>query len=298
VLQDGGVSVPSGSKMLFIKVGGTAAAPSYEYFDYQGTGWNDAFWPASTIKMMAAVAALETLENHGHSANTALRFEEDGGYIGPFLDVMNAAIIPSDNVAYDRLVFLVGFDEINTQFLTPENGYERSVIMRRYGVAGSLRDSPPIALVEDGRETTLPARHGSGTYACANEGNCTNAFELAETVRRIGMHERLADGERFRLTRGDLARLRYALASNPATWAYPGAQAVFPDGGVVVYRKGGLAGGWKIENAFFRDKLTGREYVVTLALPDTATDAKFAEITRVVLAALRAGTITATPVVP
>ena len=63
-------------------------------------------------------------------------------------------------------------------------------------------------------------------------------------------------------------------------------------------QEAGLAGGWKLDNAFLREKATGAEYVLTIVVPDSQSDASFAALARVVLGAFKAGRLSATPVVP
>ena len=89
-----------------------------------------------------------------------------------------------------------------------------------------------------------------------------------------------------------------ALSTNTGTWIYSGAQAVFGATGTYILHKTGLAGGWKIDNAFLREKATGAEYVLTIVVPDTITDASFQAISRVILAAFKAGHLSATPIAP
>ncbi|MBI3073639.1 MAG: serine hydrolase [Deltaproteobacteria bacterium] len=296
ILVADGVSVPANSKVAVVRITQSAGAFSYQYFDFKGTLFSDAFWPASTIKLFAALAALETLEDRGHSVRSNIHYA--GGYDGPFRTVMNDALIVSDNTSYDRLMLLAGFDEINTAFLAPERGFERTVLQRSYGAYNAIRNSPAITLDEGTKQTSIPARQGTGTYACANSGNCTNPFELGDAIRRVALHERLSDGERFRIFRDDLAYLRVALSTNKGQSIFSAAEAVFGAGNTVIYKKSGLAGGWRLDNAFLRDKATGEEYVVTIALPDTTPIPRFFDITKSSLSAIRAGRLTTTPVVP
>jgi hypothetical protein len=302
VLAADQVTVPSGAKILAVRITTVAGSPRYEYLGYAQTAFDDQFWPASSIKLMAALAAVETLEDFGFTvggATITYSGTAPDNYSGPFRTLVNNALIISDNQSYDNLVLFVGFDDLNTQFLRPDVGFERTVIMRRYGMVGSLRHSPAITLREGSRTVNLPARDGTGTYDCPDSGNCTNPFELSEAIRRVGMHERLPNGERFRLTREDLSYLRYALGTTAGDLIVPAAAQVFGTGNVLFYRKGGyVPGSYRIDNAFLRDKATGEEYVVTIALPDAAGSAPFGSITRSILNGFRHGTLFANPLTP
>src|SRR5690606_10002092 len=159
-------------------------------FDYRGTSDDrDDWWPASTIKLYAAVAALETLRARGLSPATEVTFHyAEGAVTARASELLRAAIAQSNNRAFDRLVELAGFDAAHPEFSTPRKGFVDTVSQRSYAHRlrypdgnGSNRHSPAITLEEGEQRVELPERPGSLEVQCADHGNCTTLRELAET---------------------------------------------------------------------------------------------------------------------
>jgi hypothetical protein len=59
-----------------------------------------------------------------------------------------------------------------------------------------------------------------------------------------------------------------------------------------------LAGGWRLENTWLRDKTTGESYLLTIVLADSLPLSVFQGIATSTLSAFSDGRLSTTPVVP
>jgi len=216
-------SPSAGFRALVVRIDeGDDGALTQQFYDYAGTADDrDGWWPASSVKIYAAVAALEQLHEMGFPITAWLTFEYEDGPVTLRMDqLIRQALELSSNAAFDRLVEFVGSDRINTEFFVPENGFEDTVFLRAYAGrhtdeesgAGTNRFSPRIVVRRGPRQRVIPAREGRGDYSCPNHGNCTTLFELAEVMRRIMLHDELPEALRYDLDAHDLRVLRGALA--------------------------------------------------------------------------------------
>ena len=259
-----------------------AAEPAATYFDWRGTSDDrDDWWPASSVKLYAAIAALEVLHGLGFSPNAALTFHYDAAgeeeVTLPLAQIVDAAIVPSNNAAFNRLVEIVGFDGINRDFFTARNGLGGTVFLRAYNATrrdpitghGVNRYSPRISIVEGTRHGELPARVGSGQYPCPDQGNCTTLRQLAEAMRRVMLHEHLPAAGRFALGPRELAVLRRALLSDGREHGILLVEALQlgfgADVPLRVYHKPGYANRWISDVMFVRRTDTDQRWLVALA---------------------------------
>jgi len=271
---------PEGFKALVVELerssDGTTVA---HYYDWQGTSDDrEDWWPASTVKIFAAVAALERMNELGFPVRSWLTYqyveESQPAPVTMRMDqIVRLAIGRSSNPDFDRLVELVGFDEINRDFLVPRNGIHDTVFLRGYGGrhrdettgVSTARHSPTITLRQGRRVQTLEARHGTGTYDCPDEGNCTTLLDLTETMRRVMLHEELPVAERYRLREPDLAVLRDALAVARNRHIAEVFEEAFGDAPVRVWHKPGYALQWVSDVLFIHRTDTGQRWVVAMA---------------------------------
>jgi len=278
LLQSQGFSPPERFKALVIMIdrGRPGAPPTYRAFDWHGTADDRAdWWPASTVKLFAAVAALEKTHALGMTPRAMLTYRYVDAPVTLRVDaVVRAALIESNNTAYDRLVEIVGFDELNGGFFVPRNGFISTVLLRGYGGrirdpvtgSGTLRQAPMITLREGARSATIPERNGRGTYTCPEQGNCTSLLELAETMRRVMLHEQLPASERFALGRPELALMRECLAApRPrGNGVVDGLRAAFGRR-VRLYHKPGFALQWFSDVVFVEHTRTHARWIVAMA---------------------------------
>jgi len=288
-----GYEPPPGTHLLAAReVSG--AHPGFDWFSLGDTGFvgsQDRYWPASTVKLITAVAALQTMARLGQSGAARISFvDDDGPYFGTVRQLAFEAVRVSSNAAYNRTVLVTGFDELNDQIL-PAWGLHHTVLQRRYtrppGVTElSLRHSPPMRWTEGEARGAIPARVGTGRHPeCPNEGNCTTLFELLEVLRRVVLHFELPPAERFELRDADADALRMAMLTSRSRMAL-GAEAAF--GEVVVYNKTGtVPGDDRLDHGLVVQLETGRRFLLALALPYNTTDNSDAqELARQTLIAL------------
>jgi len=205
------------------------------------------FWPASSVKLLAAVAALEYIGMFGFAGGT----EVSGSWIGDrtVRSVYEPAIIRSDSVSYDLLIQIAGVDFINREFV-PGHGLDSvtigsdlsglsilqspSYVLTDWMPVGDIpvSMSPEIEALPIRR--TVPARSASRYY----RSNNIDLFDLAEVVRRVMLADEIAVDHRFDLEDDDLAGLSTALcAARPAHYA-AGAIRVYGEDATVCGKSG------------------------------------------------------------
>lgn len=268
--------------------GGT---PGFEWHDYGDTGNATDFWPASAIKLYAAVAALELLNERGFPLDTIVSFErrEKGGAwtldcARTMREMLGEVFRRSSNEDYTLLLRLVGIDRINTQFLTPGRGFPHSALMRGYVLGrpyGYTREEAQRITLRsgDGRATTFEhqwsgrfyAEECGGTIIDARTGNVTSPRELAECLRRVLFAEHLTEADRYQLTPDQLEFLRHggagltgletrAESSGPAAWQN-GLDAVFPQ--ARFFHKCGVISNYALEVACVDDSAaSGKHFIL------------------------------------
>ena len=246
-------------------------------YDNGGTAFDrDNWWPASSIKIFAAVAALQVVRAKGFSPRATATFQyEERPRTLPVSKIVELALTPSNNRAFDRLVEIAGFDRINGRFFTPRNGFRGTVFLRSYArrvlnpetKLGTPRHSPAIELKEKKKTATLPERNGKGQFKCPYQGNCTTPWELAETMRRVMMHEHLPRAEQFALGEPELKVLRGALAGKRprGTSVVEALRGALGRAKVRHYHKPGYAYKWFSDNVFIHRPDTNQRWIVVIA---------------------------------
>jgi hypothetical protein len=265
--------------------------PEFTWQQYGETGEATDFWPASTIKLYAAIAALELLEERDLPLETTAIFEHreaDGPWVvdcaRTMREMLHAVFRRSSNEDYTLLLRLVGIDRINTHFLIPQRGFPHSALMRGYVLGrpyGYVREEAQritlrgregrIERVEHTWSGRFYAQERGGTIIDARTGNVTSARELAECLRRVIFHEHLPPAERYEISAEALAFLRFGgaglsgletkePASSPLAWK-DAADAVFP--AARFFHKCGVISNYALDLAFVDDAAeTGKRFIV------------------------------------
>jgi hypothetical protein len=268
-----------------------------QVFDYGGLatridGWN----PASTIKLYAAVSAIERLNRLGYGPEATVTFHYPRGDKTFTLEkLFEDAVHWSNNVAHNRMVQLAGFDNLNGPKGTLKRaGLHQSAIMRAYatreweaeGHAKSLRIAPRITLRQPAsrryraRKSTLPAAKGKAKTKCHGAA-CTSVSDLGKMMCRLMLHEQLPASKRLYLGEGPrqgpmLAFLRQRLnrarsASDPIWSALekrlvPESQRGKPErGGYQLFRKSGFSQDWKSDNFYIYQPHSRVRWIVVMA---------------------------------
>lgn len=259
-----GYDLPRGSAVYAAQVlkapGGSLRLLEYE----AGAGARaEDFWPASSIKVLVAVAALDFLQTLGFTG--AATVEWPSGWKSTVRQLVDDAINESANDAYDLLVQIAGFDRLNTTFLSPANGFPDTVIQRAY--AGyDIRSSPQLIVTDGPRTAVVPPRTSTTGYGCPDGGNCSNLYEMTESIRRVVLHDELPPSQRFNLDRADVRALNTALLLSEG-WIDPGVNRAF---GLRarIYNKPGFAGGLDcLDVALVDDVATGRRFLLGITTP-------------------------------
>ena len=233
-LAAAGYRLPAGAGVYAARITKEGGGLAYE--DFQGgvgaLGTN--FWPASSIKVLAAVGALEFVGRQGFTGAATVSF--GSGAPQTIRSIYDAAVRISDNAAYDALVEIAGVDYLNKEFLTPARGFPVTVIQRSYTVGGNLRVQPAMTITEGSKKVVIPARTGKVDTDCP-QGQCSNLFELSVSVRRLVLHNEIPDAERFKIAPADVVGLNSALLGAEG-WFEPAVSKVLGNG-VRIYGKPG-----------------------------------------------------------
>ena len=245
-------------------------------FDYHGTSSQNSGWnPASAIKIFAAIAALRRIDELGFSSRARVTFHGAQNYSTTVHELIEAAIINSNNIAYNRVVQLASFDKLHTELLTSRFGITQTALNRGYelskwqamGENPSLRVSPSITLVEGSKKTTLPAANSKANSICSSAA-CTSLQDLAESSRRLMLQEQLPADESFNLKTEDLIMLRRAMRSPDRTRGTEMVDrfaAVFKDPRVKFYSKPGFSADWFTDNAYIFDPTQNQAWIVVMS---------------------------------
>ncbi len=268
--------------------------PTFSWHDYKDSGQAQDFWPASCIKLYAAVAFLELLAAEGFPLATTVIFERqtDGCWeldcARTAKEMLSEVFRRSSNEDYTLLLRAVGIDRINTKFLRADRGFAKSALMRGYVTARPwvfpIKEPQRITLRSvDGRTKILEhtwtgvsySEQRGATIIDAKTGNVTTTREMAECLRRILYHEHLPEHERYHFTAEQLDFLRHgsgglvglktkAKESGPAAWT-GGVESVFPH--ATFYHKCGLISNYCLEVAAVDDtKDSGKSFLLVPAI--------------------------------
>ncbi|MDQ2826188.1 MAG: hypothetical protein M3Y04_04400 [Actinomycetota bacterium] len=262
-LAAAGTPVPPGADLYAARLGKDPGGTTYDDYVAGGGALGSAFWPASSIKVLAAVGALEHLGAMGYTGAATVTFA-DSGESSTVRAIYDAAIRRSSNADYDLLVQIAGVDWLNQEFLTPARGFPVTVIQHSYTVGGML-DSPAISITEAGRAATLPARAATQVAECP-AGNCSDLFEMSESVRRVVMNDEIPVADRFRIDRADVAGLTDALHGADGFFA-PAIVAVLGPG-TTIYSKPGEVLGRDCLDVTFVQTRTGQRYLLSGTVPE------------------------------
>ncbi len=289
-----GYTPPPGTLVFAGTVVPGLGQPAFVFHSMQEQGfigsWGN-FWPASTIKLLAAVGALHKLSEVSCDSGASISFsDDDGTYNGTVTNLIDLAIRISDNVAYNRLMLIGGFEEINGSLLDAAFGMPTMVLQRRYTrpfPESNLRTSPPMQYTQGTVSGTLPERLGTSTFPeCPNEANCITLAELVEGLRRVVLHEEIPTSERFTLSPADLQVLHTALLA-ASTKFQPGIGNALP-GPLRIYNKTGqVYDNDRLDHAFIVQENTGRIFFLAASMPyNTTNDGHMSLLAQQTLSAL------------
>lgn len=266
-----GMPVPEGFKALVVQVveGDPGDPPRYRSWDWRGTSRDrEDWWPASTVKVFAAVAALERLREWGFSPGARITFHYGTGDETRGVEALvRRALTASDNGAFDQLVEVVGGDDLNRWL--GRRGFGDTVLLRGYshrvtdpetGV-GVLRVSAPMTIGEGSRIREEPGRVGTIREGCRDLGNCTSLTDLCDLLRRVMLHPCLPAEDRLDLGPREVALLKSALSRRRVRGlgVVRGLREAFLPGRIACFHKPGFAMNWFSDHVFLRRRTGPRD---------------------------------------
>lgn len=260
-----GYDLPEHSDVYAVRVVDGPGGRTYEQFQAGGGALAEDFWPASSIKVLAALGALDYARSLGYTGAATVSFADDSD-VRTIRSIYEAAIRDSSNYDYDLLVRIAGVDRLNSVFLTAANGFPVTSITRSYAET-DVSDSPPMVIEEGDKRTYVPRRVGKLKPEC-DAGNCSNLFEMAESVRRIVLDDQLPAEQRFDLDPADIKDLRQALHDAEGFFP-PAVAAVFGDG-ATIYDKPGDTADFDCLDVAFIETAAGRRFLLAATVPHSS----------------------------
>ncbi|MEM9187963.1 MAG: serine hydrolase [Myxococcota bacterium] len=264
------VELPVRTHLLIGRVVNGTGQPAVEYYSLGDTGFQHShgrFWPASTVKLMAVVAALETLAEHGLSGDAELStVDDDGRCEESVARLYHRTLAISTNDTYNRMMRIAGLDEAAARF--ERWGLKDTALQRLYTrpfEGASLRTPSRIFLREGDRELTL--ERPEGTFRdprCPDDGNCTTLGDLVEVMRKVTLHHRLPVDDRFDLGDRDIARIHRAMRDS-RNRVELGMEALFSGEVDVLNKTGTVRGDDRLDHGLVR---FGRQrYLYAVSVP-------------------------------
>ncbi|HEV2758089.1 MAG TPA: serine hydrolase [Acidimicrobiales bacterium] len=264
-LKASGYEVPENASAYAVRVVEGPESRIYEQYEAGGGSLAGDFWPASSIKVLAALGALDFARSLGYSGGAMVSFD-DGGPSRTLRSIYEPAIRDSSNYDYDLLVRIAGLDRLNGEFLTARNGFAVTSISRSYSGL-EFRESPAIIIEEGDRRTYVPVRSAERDPEC-KAGNCSNLFEMTESVRRIVLSDQLPPEQRFDLHPDDLETLTGALLESEGFFADAVTGAL--GAGARIYSKPGDADGLDCLDVAFVESKGGKRFLVAATVPHSS----------------------------
>jgi hypothetical protein len=261
-LQALGYDIPDGANVYAVRVVDGPEGRIYEQYQAGGGPLATNFWPASSIKVLAALGALDYLKSLGYTGAATVTFDGDGPS-QTVRSIYEPAIRVSDNYDYDLLVQIAGRDWLNDEFLTARNGFPVTSLSRSY-TGLEFDESPGMTFSEGGRQTHVPPRKAQHEPECKT-GNCSNLFEMTESVRRIVLNDELPPEQRFDLAPADLKDLTASLLA--ADGFFDDAVAATLGPGAKIYSKPGDADGLDCLDVTFIQSRAGKRYLLAATVP-------------------------------
>jgi hypothetical protein len=275
-----GTLPPAGTEAYAARVVVGVEGPAYVLYESGGGAFVQDFWPASTVKLLAAIGALEFARTLGFTGDAVVAFET--GFSDRLRNICDRALVVSSNVDYDRTMQIAGFDRINTEVLTAARGFPTTVLQRSYTGDG-VRISPAMTLSEGSRSRSVAERTGTGDYGCGDrDGNCADLFELTEAVRRIVLDAEIPPVERFDLDPADVAALAGMLCRPETSFFLDGVVAALGGEPRICHKTGSVWSDDYLDHGLVEDPRTGRRVLLAAAVPDQGGD----DPSRAALAAL------------
>jgi hypothetical protein len=248
-----------------VRVVAGSESPGYVFYEAGGGAFSDDFWPASTIKLLAAIGALERVNEMGFSNEVYVSF--DSGYANPLSSIVERAIRVSSNEDYDRTVRIAGLTRLNDEFLTPGRGFPFTAIQASYSGMG-VTSSPGITFAQEGRVEHVAGYSGAPRGRCPGSGtNCTTLFELFEGARRLLLDAEIPERERFAIAPDDVELLRRSLCTATPSFFEAGVERALGPGAAICHKPGWVPSRDCLDHGMIVDPVTGDRVFLAAATP-------------------------------
>jgi hypothetical protein len=123
-----------------------------------------------------------------------------------------------------------------------------------------------MTLSEGGRTATVAARNGKVDTDCP-EGQCSDLFEMSESVRRVVLNNEIPQAERFKLAPADVSGLTSALLAAEG-WFEPAVAKVVGTG-ARIYGKPGEVPGRDCLDVALIDNGKGQRILLSATMPES-----------------------------
>jgi len=292
-----GYRLPAGSEVYVVEIIDGIDQPAYLLYEAGEGAFSTDFWPASTVKLLAAVAAVEYVGDLGFTGDAVVSVGAASEVT--LSSIYEAAITVSSNDAYDRLLQIAGLDYINGEF-ADEYGLDSI----QYGTSYSgltVTSSPQLTITEgkDPGDSEIPpasdapatttavvdARSASEDYG----SNDTDLFDLIEGLRRVMLADELPEEDRFDLPAADLDRIQQALIESGPSFFEAAAIEVLGDDVIVANKAGWVPGSECLDTAYILDPDTGWSFLIAATQPYQTGFVALGEIAEIALGAVLDG---------
>lgn len=262
------------------------------------------FYPASTIKLIGAVAALQTMESLGASIDAPIGWGDvdrpgesllaSDGSVPVLRRELERMLIVSDNEAFNMCFDLAGQRELNeTMWDAGLSSVKIEHRLSRVASAANRTAAAPMRLETASGSVLLPRRAGIGEIpppaipGLSIGSGFMRGGTLVREPMRFDRHNRISLRDLHELTiainRPDLARIRLPISAShrellaefmsklaPVPEEYkpffPGVCRVLQPSRVRVASKIGLAYGFLTDTASITDLASGREFFLTATI--------------------------------
>ena len=302
-----GYTLPKGSHVYAGRIlRNQVGKPAYVFYEAGKGAFDQDFWPASTVKVLAVIGALEFAASKGFSGEATVTFKSRRGktiYNKRLQEIYAGSIRVSSNIDYDRTLQIAGIDWLNQEFLPPA-GFSKTFIQRAYSSNSQSLNSPTMVFSEDNNSenVTVPSRSITvSSPECNKRKNCTNLFELSEAMRRLVLHEEISPEERFNnLFPNDLQRLNEALCNATPSYFAKGATQALGSEPQICHKPGQSKEDGCLDHGVVLPQDDRERYLLAVAIPSQAKSpcSKLSDVAEQVLKALQSEKFAGVPLQP
>ncbi len=245
-------------------------------FDYKGTANDTSYWPASTVKLFASVAALKKAQTLKISPREKIYFKiKKRTYSDTLENLINESIINSDNISYNFLVQFSGFDYLNRNFLWNENGFRKTMLFKAYGLSKwkrrmrapvSFTEMIPVYVQRDKKYYVRKNVTYSSLKVNKKRYSQTSLYDVGECMHRFIFQNDLSKDECYNIKEDYRNILTNALSEDKLT--FNETVKIFNEEfgkDFEFYNKPGFGNGWYSEVIYFKDPFYGRHWILSLA---------------------------------